>query len=245
MNWARSVGWVAGPCSLRLTPHRCVPVAWFGFCLFPLRVPSCHCVSLSECVPVLPPVSVSSQLATFPNPSAFQYPLHLTLDPSRPEPKTQEPLKSNLSSTWGRLPPTHPGLRFPGYAVGRSLGTSFQGAPGCPRLGAQGWSFYVTLIHPIPHPCPQTHEDSYSEGSTADMTNTADLLEQIPDLGEDVKDPEDCFTEGTALSGPLPEPQPYRGGGRCVGRTTSSSLGPRAMLHPTLTPMLALPPHSS
>ncbi|XP_006890650.1 PREDICTED: sodium channel protein type 5 subunit alpha isoform X6 [Elephantulus edwardii] len=38
--------------------------------------------------------------------------------------------------------------------------------------------------------------DSFSEGSTADMTNTADLLEQIPDLGEDVKDPEDCFTEG-------------------------------------------------
>ncbi|XP_032717063.1 sodium channel protein type 5 subunit alpha isoform X6 [Lontra canadensis] len=44
--------------------------------------------------------------------------------------------------------------------------------------------------------CSETHEDSYSEGSTADMTNTADLLEQIPDLGEDVKDPEDCFTEG-------------------------------------------------
>ncbi|XP_006869202.1 PREDICTED: sodium channel protein type 5 subunit alpha isoform X8 [Chrysochloris asiatica] len=42
----------------------------------------------------------------------------------------------------------------------------------------------------------QTHEDSFSEGSTADMTNTADLLEQIPDLGEDTKDPEDCFTEG-------------------------------------------------
>uniref|UniRef100_A0A2I3SYP9 Sodium channel protein n=1 Tax=Pan troglodytes TaxID=9598 RepID=A0A2I3SYP9_PANTR len=35
-----------------------------------------------------------------------------------------------------------------------------------------------------------------SEGSTADMTNTAELLEQIPDLGQDVKDPEDCFTEG-------------------------------------------------
>lgn len=28
------------------------------------------------------------------------------------------------------------------------------------------------------------------------MTNTVDLLEQIPDLGEDVKDPEDCFTKG-------------------------------------------------
>ncbi|XP_036189081.1 sodium channel protein type 5 subunit alpha isoform X1 [Myotis myotis] len=44
--------------------------------------------------------------------------------------------------------------------------------------------------------CSETHEDSYSEGSTADMTITADLLEQTPDLGEDVKDPEDCFTEG-------------------------------------------------
>uniref|UniRef100_G3TLD7 Sodium channel protein n=1 Tax=Loxodonta africana TaxID=9785 RepID=G3TLD7_LOXAF len=42
----------------------------------------------------------------------------------------------------------------------------------------------------------QTREDSVSEGSTADVTNTADLLEQIPDLGEDVKDPDDCFTEG-------------------------------------------------
>ncbi|XP_058513176.1 sodium channel protein type 5 subunit alpha isoform X1 [Ochotona princeps] len=42
----------------------------------------------------------------------------------------------------------------------------------------------------------EVHEDSYSEGSTADMTNTADLIEQIPDLGNDVQDPEDCFTEG-------------------------------------------------
>uniref|UniRef100_A0A8C5YFE0 Sodium channel protein n=1 Tax=Microcebus murinus TaxID=30608 RepID=A0A8C5YFE0_MICMU len=42
----------------------------------------------------------------------------------------------------------------------------------------------------------EIQEDSYSEGSTADLTNTADLLEQIPDLGDDVKDPEDCFTEG-------------------------------------------------
>ncbi|KAM9187832.1 sodium channel protein type 5 subunit alpha isoform 3-T3 [Dugong dugon] len=44
--------------------------------------------------------------------------------------------------------------------------------------------------------CSETREDSLSEGSTADVTNTADLLEQIPDLGEDVKEPEDCFTEG-------------------------------------------------
>ncbi|XP_074168699.1 sodium channel protein type 5 subunit alpha isoform X3 [Rhinolophus sinicus] len=51
-------------------------------------------------------------------------------------------------------------------------------------------------VEPQAPGCNETHEDSYSEGSTADMTNTADLLEQIPDLGEDIKDPEDCFTEG-------------------------------------------------
>ncbi|XP_047731649.1 sodium channel protein type 5 subunit alpha isoform X1 [Prionailurus viverrinus] len=51
-------------------------------------------------------------------------------------------------------------------------------------------------VEPPAPGCSETQEDSYSEGSTADMTNTADLLEQIPDLGEDVKDPEDCFTEG-------------------------------------------------
>lgn len=64
-------------------------------------------------------------------------------------------------------------------------------------------AYTYALAHPTPHSCPQTHEDSYSEGSTADMTNTADLLEQIPDLGEDVQDPEDCFTEGIALCSSL------------------------------------------
>ncbi|XP_054549157.1 sodium channel protein type 5 subunit alpha isoform X1 [Talpa occidentalis] len=57
------------------------------------------------------------------------------------------------------------------------------------------WQQQRKVESPAPG-CSETHEDSYSEGSTADMTNTADLLEQIPDLGEDVKDPEDCFTEG-------------------------------------------------
>lgn len=52
------------------------------------------------------------------------------------------------------------------------------------------------------------------------MTNTADLLEQVPDLGEDIKDPEDCFTEGTAPGGPLPSFSPAWG-----DWTTSSSLG--------------------
>lgn len=58
------------------------------------------------------------------------------------------------------------------------------------------WQRQQRKAEPQAPGCSETHEDSLSEGSTADMTNTADLLEQIPDLGEDVKDPEDCFTEG-------------------------------------------------
>ena len=104
-------GWL---CSAHLTPHLCVPVIlvqilfWvWGACLFPPRAPSCHCVFLSKRVPVLPPMSVCSQLDAFPIPGAFQSPLHPTLDPSRREPQTQEPLKSSLSSTPGQVP-THP-----------------------------------------------------------------------------------------------------------------------------------------
>ncbi|XP_060036394.1 sodium channel protein type 5 subunit alpha [Erinaceus europaeus] len=63
------------------------------------------------------------------------------------------------------------------------------------RSAQADWQQRQEVEPPAPG-CSETHEDSYSEGSTADMTNTADLLEQIPDLGEDVKDPEDCFTEG-------------------------------------------------
>lgn len=92
------------------------------------------------------------------------------------------------------------------------------------------------LAHPAPRSCPQTHEDSYSEGSTADMTNTADLLEQIPDLGEDDKDPEDCFTEGPALGGPLPQPQPCR-----EGQEDLQLLGARGHITPHPGPAAPLP----
>uniref|UniRef100_A0A8C9KLN0 Sodium channel protein n=1 Tax=Panthera tigris altaica TaxID=74533 RepID=A0A8C9KLN0_PANTA len=64
-----------------------------------------------------------------------------------------------------------------------------------PSVAEADWRQQRRVEPPAPG-CSETQEDSYSEGSTADMTNTADLLEQIPDLGEDVKDPEDCFTEG-------------------------------------------------
>lgn len=70
------------------------------------------------------------------------------------------------------------------------------------------------------------------------MTNTADLLEQIPDLGEDVKDPEDCFTEGTALGGRGPSSALHKAAG---GHTPPE--GHKAMLHPTLTWMSAIPSH--
>lgn len=76
-----------------------------------------------------------------------------------------------------------------------------------------------------PPPLPQAPEDSYSEGSTADVTNTADLLEQIPDLGEDVKDPEDCFTEGTEQPSASATPEGDGGGG-------GPGVPPHAVPHP-------------
>lgn len=100
-------------------------------------------------------------------------------------------------------------------------------APSDSGLEAKGcYSAHThTLSHPAPHPCPQTQEDSGSEGSTADMTNTAELLEQIPDLGQDVKDPEDCFTEGNGPGNPLPQSQFHPEG--TGGPAALRSPGPR------------------
>uniref|UniRef100_A0A8C9L9R6 Sodium channel protein n=1 Tax=Pavo cristatus TaxID=9049 RepID=A0A8C9L9R6_PAVCR len=39
-------------------------------------------------------------------------------------------------------------------------------------------------------------EISLSEGSTVDLTNPAELLEQIPEFAEELMEPEDCFPEG-------------------------------------------------
>lgn len=117
-----------------------------------------------------------------------------------------------------------PGLRFPRCAVGDGLGT--------PTPGAPGWRL-LRSPHSCAHPptsrsCQQLSEDSYSEGSTADMTNTADLLEQIPDLGEDVKDPEDCFTEGTARRALRPSLSPAQRGGRAHSSCVTSRSDPHA-----------------
>lgn len=42
-------------------------------------------------------------------------------------------------------------------------------------------------------------EISLSEGSTVDLTNPAELLEQIPEFAEELMEPEDCFPEGKSL----------------------------------------------
>lgn len=42
-------------------------------------------------------------------------------------------------------------------------------------------------------------EISLSEGSTVDLTNPAELLEQIPEFAEELMEPEDCFPEGKGL----------------------------------------------
>lgn len=68
------------------------------------------------------------------------------------------------------------------------------------------------------------------------MTNTADLLEQIPDLGEDVQDPEDCFTEGIALGGSLPQSQ------LCLdGQEDQQLLGTQGLVAPHPDPAACLP----
>uniref|UniRef100_A0A8C9F9T7 Sodium channel protein n=1 Tax=Pavo cristatus TaxID=9049 RepID=A0A8C9F9T7_PAVCR len=45
----------------------------------------------------------------------------------------------------------------------------------------------------------QLDEISLSEGSTVDLTNPAELLEQIPEFAEELMEPEDCFPEGKGL----------------------------------------------
>lgn len=97
---------------------------------------------------------------------------------------------------------------------------------------------HTHVLSSWPCPRPQAQEDSYSEGSTADMTNTADLLEQIPDLGVNVKDPEDCFTEGVPWL-PLPPPSPPRGAG------DQPLLGAQGRVVPYLDPVPVSLPHSS
>uniref|UniRef100_A0A8C9FBY1 Sodium channel protein n=1 Tax=Pavo cristatus TaxID=9049 RepID=A0A8C9FBY1_PAVCR len=45
----------------------------------------------------------------------------------------------------------------------------------------------------------QLDEISLSEGSTVDLTNPAELLEQIPEFAEELMEPEDCFPEASLM----------------------------------------------
>ncbi|KAL8164878.1 UNVERIFIED_CONTAM: hypothetical protein K2H54_012565 [Gekko kuhli] len=50
----------------------------------------------------------------------------------------------------------------------------------------------VSLLH---HHIQKFEETSLSEGSTVDLAIPSDLLEQMPDLAEEMMEPEDCFPE--------------------------------------------------
>lgn len=40
-------------------------------------------------------------------------------------------------------------------------------------------------------------DTSSSEGSTVDCPDPEEILRKIPELADDLEEPEDCFTEGT------------------------------------------------
>lgn len=215
MNWVRSVGWVAGLCSAHLTSHLYVPVVlvltlfsvWHAYLPCVCQdATMCPCPSVCLCCAhvCLFPAGHIPHSQCFPFPPAPDTRLQQTRAADSGAPEVQPQFNP------GQVPTHPPWARISRSCSGKLSGHLPSGSPWLPqtrglRLEASTW-FSPSPPH---SPCPQTHEDSYSEGSTADMTNTADLLEQIPDLGEDVKDPEDCFTEGTAPSGPLSEPPPH------------------------------------
>lgn len=51
---------------------------------------------------------------------------------------------------------------------------------------------------------------SSSEGSTVDCPDPEEILKKIPELAEDLEEPDDCFTEGTRGHG-LPQAHANQG----------------------------------
>lgn len=43
-------------------------------------------------------------------------------------------------------------------------------------------------------------DTSSSEGSTVDCLDPEEILRKIPELADDLEEPDDCFTEGKALA---------------------------------------------
>lgn len=49
---------------------------------------------------------------------------------------------------------------------------------------------------------------SSSEGSTVDFLDAEEILKKIPELADDLDEPDDCFTEGTVMAAGLPTSTP-------------------------------------
>ncbi|KAM9022554.1 sodium channel protein type 5 subunit alpha-like isoform 2-T2 [Ara ararauna] len=77
----------------------------------------------------------------------------------------------------------------------QSPGTRSQNSEICEELSELHVDKQLKAEPPPPVGQKELDEISLSEGSTVDLTNPAELLEQIPEFAEELMEPEDCFPE--------------------------------------------------
>ncbi|XP_051624240.1 sodium channel protein type 5 subunit alpha-like isoform X9 [Manacus candei] len=78
---------------------------------------------------------------------------------------------------------------------GQSPGVRSQNSEICEELSELHMDKQLKAEPPPPVGQKELDEISLSEGSTVDLTNPAELLEQIPEFAEELMEPEDCFPE--------------------------------------------------
>ncbi|XP_074755972.1 sodium channel protein type 5 subunit alpha-like isoform X2 [Athene noctua] len=77
----------------------------------------------------------------------------------------------------------------------QSPGVRSQNSEICEELSELHMDKQLKAEPPPPVGQKELDEISLSEGSTVDLTNPAELLEQIPEFAEELMEPEDCFPE--------------------------------------------------
>ncbi|XP_071889966.1 sodium channel protein type 5 subunit alpha isoform X2 [Anas platyrhynchos] len=77
----------------------------------------------------------------------------------------------------------------------QSPGARSQNSEICEELSELHMDKQLKAEPPPPVGQKELDEISLSEGSTVDLTNPAELLEQIPEFAEELMEPEDCFPE--------------------------------------------------
>ncbi|KAF1520798.1 Sodium channel protein type 4 subunit alpha, partial [Eudyptes sclateri] len=77
----------------------------------------------------------------------------------------------------------------------QSPGVRSQNSEICEELSELHVDKHLKAEPPPPIGQKELDEISLSEGSTVDLTNPAELLEQIPEFAEELMEPEDCFPE--------------------------------------------------